>query len=66
MKLDVPRKEGEQAVQILKFDREQPDLQRWPTLFNIPASEETTAEEVLVRCRDLLQRTYELDYKLEQ
>ena len=66
MKLHVPTKSNERAILITSFELQQPDQQKWTVLFQIPASEKSTVQELLEKTRELLGRTYDLHYKMEQ
>uniref|UniRef100_A0A915CYI9 Ubiquitinyl hydrolase 1 n=1 Tax=Ditylenchus dipsaci TaxID=166011 RepID=A0A915CYI9_9BILA len=66
VKLHVSTKINEKAIMITKFDLQQPDQQKWSVLFHLPASEKTLISELLEKCRDLLSRSYDTHYKLEQ
>ncbi|KAI1722019.1 ubiquitin carboxyl-terminal hydrolase domain-containing protein [Ditylenchus destructor] len=66
VKLTVSVKNNERPIMVSLFELQQPDHQKWKVLFQLPASEKTTVLEFLQKCRDLLARTYDEDYKVEQ
>ncbi|KAK6103015.1 Ubiquitin carboxyl-terminal hydrolase family protein [Brugia pahangi] len=66
VKLRSPLKENEKLMRIIRFDRENADLDKWPTLFSIPTTVDMQIRTLLMRCQEQMKKVYATKYDLNQ
>ncbi|CAG9530513.1 unnamed protein product [Cercopithifilaria johnstoni] len=66
VKLRSPLKENEKLMRIIRFDRENADQDKWPTLFSIPATVDMLIRTLLIRCQEQMKKVYATKYDLSQ
>ncbi|VDK32323.1 unnamed protein product [Gongylonema pulchrum] len=64
VKLRAPLKENEKLVHVVRFERDIDDIDKWPTLLNVPVAAKTQVRTVLTRCQEQLKNVYEYQYDL--
>ncbi|VDK67821.1 unnamed protein product, partial [Onchocerca ochengi] len=64
VKLRPPLKENEKLMQIIKFDRDNTDHDKWPTLFSIPVTVDMLIRTLLSCCQEQMQKIYATKYDL--
>ncbi|VDN05474.1 unnamed protein product [Thelazia callipaeda] len=66
IKLRSPLKENEKLLRIIRFDRENTDQDKWPTLFRIPVTVDMSVRTLLMRCQEQLKKIYAVECDLNQ
>uniref|UniRef100_A0A1I7VC83 Ubiquitin carboxyl-terminal hydrolase 47 n=1 Tax=Loa loa TaxID=7209 RepID=A0A1I7VC83_LOALO len=66
VKLRSPLKENEKLMRIIRFDRENADQDKWPTLFSIPVTVDMPIRTLLIRCQEQMKKLYATKYDLNQ
>ncbi|KAM3720075.1 Ubiquitin carboxyl-terminal hydrolase [Dirofilaria immitis] len=66
VKLRSPLKENEKLVRIIRFDRDNADQDKWPTLFSIPATVGMLIRTLLIRCQEQMKKVYATKYDISQ
>uniref|UniRef100_A0A0N5ASV0 Ubiquitin carboxyl-terminal hydrolase 47 n=1 Tax=Syphacia muris TaxID=451379 RepID=A0A0N5ASV0_9BILA len=64
--LRSPLKENERVIRVSQFVLDTAEYERWPYLFSIVVSPDTKVHDMLLKCRDLLKATCNLDYELRR
>ncbi|MFH4980444.1 hypothetical protein AB6A40_007153 [Gnathostoma spinigerum] len=55
IKLRSPLKANEKLIRIVRMELESPDVDKWPTLFEIAVTAETKVRDLLEKCREMLE-----------
>ncbi|KAL3993623.1 Ubiquitin carboxyl-terminal hydrolase family protein [Acanthocheilonema viteae] len=66
IKLRSPLKENEKLMRIIRFDRENADQDKWPTLFSIAVTVDMLIRTLLMRCQEQMKKMYATKYDLNQ